>query len=143
MLKANKNEKYKDEVFTVFGFNKINGDLTLKQAIQVLKMQISLREWALTAMQLRIWSDDQSTLFFGINTLEKKDDKKSADSLAKAKTSGAKTDTIAKAKTPAPTVEPKKDDIEKPDMIIWNWQDKRLQSAQQTQEMRDKNLSVI
>lgn len=26
-------------------------------------------------------------------------------------------------------------------MIIWNWQDRRLQSAQQTQEMRDKSFS--
>lgn len=47
-----------------------------------------------------------------------------------------KTDSLAKAKP-----EPKKEDIEKPDMIIWNWQDKRLQSAQQTQEMRDKSFN--
>ena len=141
LLKANKNEKYKDEVYTVFGFNKINGDLTVKTSYTGIEDANFPKGMGINSNASPYWSDDQSTLFFGINTLEKKDDKKSADSLAKAKTAGAKTDTIAKAKTPAPAVEPKKEDLEKPDMIIWNWQDKRLQSAQQTQEARDKSFS--
>ncbi len=36
---------------------------------------------------------------------------------------------------------PSPDDITKPDMIIWHWKDKRLQSRQQVQEMQDKNYA--
>lgn len=42
-----------------------------------------------------------------------------------------------------PSVAPNKKDLEKPDMIIWNWQDKRLQSAQRTQLNRDKNYTAL
>ncbi len=41
------------------------------------------------------------------------------------------------------TVAAKKDDIDKPDMIIWNWQDKRLQSEQEIQEKGDKSFSYL
>lgn len=141
LLKSNKNEKYKDDVFSVLGFNKINGDLTAKVIYNGQEDANFSKGMGINTNANPYWSEDQSTLFFGINTLAKKDDKKT-DSLAKAKPDSKKTDlkadSLAKAKP-----ESKKDDIEKPDMIIWNWQDKRLQSAQQTQEMRDKNFSYI
>jgi dipeptidyl aminopeptidase/acylaminoacyl peptidase len=61
------------------------------------------------------WSDDLSRLFFGIAAL--KPEKKQSDS---AKKDG---DTI------------------KPDMIIWNGRDSRLQSRQQVEETQDKEFS--
>jgi len=121
LLKANKNDKYKDEVFSVIGINKINGDLTNKIIYSGIEDSNFPKEMGINTNATPYWSDDQSTLFFGINTLAKKEDKKADSTKAKP--------------------EVKKDDIEKPDMIIWNWQDKRLQSAQQTQETRDKSFS--
>jgi dipeptidyl aminopeptidase/acylaminoacyl peptidase len=135
LLKSNKNEKYKEDVFSVIGINKINGDLTSKVIYNSLDDAAFPKGKGVNTNATPYWSDDQSTLFFGINTLEKKEDKKT-DSV-KSKKPDAKADSLAKLVKP----EPKKDDIEKPDMIIWNWQDKRLQSAQQTQEMRDKSFS--
>ena len=132
LLKANKNEKFKDDVLSVIGINKINGDLTAKVIYNSIDDSNFPKGMGISTNATPYWSDDQSTLFFGINKLEKKDDKK-VDSAAKTK----KPDSLAKAIKP----EVKKEDIEKPDMIIWNWQDKRLQSAQQTQETRDKNFS--
>ncbi len=67
------------------------------------------------------WSDDLTRLFFGIAAL--KPEKKPAlpdDSLAK-KNAG--------------------DDTLKPDMIIWNGKDARLQSRQQVEENQDKEFS--
>jgi len=135
LLKSNKNEKYKEDVFSVIGINKINGDLTSKVIYNSLDDATFPKGKGVNTNATPYWSDDQSTLFFGINTLEKKEDKKT-DSV-KSKKPDAKADSLAKMVKP----EPKKEDIEKPDMIIWNWQDKRLQSAQQTQEMRDKSFS--
>src|SRR5690606_17879893 len=33
--------------------------------------------------------------------------------------------------------------VEKPEMTIWHWQDKRLQSRQEVQERQDKNFSFL
>lgn len=126
LLKSNKDEKYKDEVFSIIGISKISGDLTNKVIYNGISDNVFPKGMGINTNASPYWSDDQTTLFFGINTLAKKDDKKPE----------GKADSTAKAKP-----EPKKEDIEKPDMIIWNWQDKRLQSAQQTQEMRDKNFN--
>ncbi len=126
LLKSNKDEKYKDDVFSIIGISKINGDLTNKVVYNGIEDSTFPKGMGVNTNAGPYWSDDQTTLFFGINTLTKKEDKKPE----------GKTDSLAKAKP-----EPKKEDIEKPDMIIWNWQDKRLQSAQQTQEMRDKSFN--
>jgi dipeptidyl aminopeptidase/acylaminoacyl peptidase len=126
LLKSNKDEKYKDDVFSIIGISKINGDLTSKIVYNGIEDSTFPKGMGINTNAGPYWSDDQTTLFFGINTLTKKEDKKPE----------GKTDSLAKAKP-----EPKKEDIEKPDMIIWNWQDKRLQSAQQTQEMRDKSFN--
>ncbi|MBY0541860.1 MAG: prolyl oligopeptidase family serine peptidase [Sphingobacteriaceae bacterium] len=136
LLKANKNEKYKEDVLSLIGINKINGELTAKVIYNNLEDPNFPKGMGISTNASPYWSDDQTTLFFGINSLEKKEDKK-ADSVSKTKNPNAKADSLAKMVKP----EVKKDDIEKPDMIIWNWQDKRLQSAQQTQEMRDKNFN--
>ncbi|WP_113638553.1 alpha/beta hydrolase family protein [Nubsella zeaxanthinifaciens] len=143
LLKANKNEKYKDDVWSIIGINKINGDLTSKVIYNGIEDSNFPKGMGINTNATPYWSDDQSTLFFGINTLLAKEDKK-ADTAGKAKPD-VKLDSAAKAKAKPtiPAIEAKKDDIEKPDMIIWNWQDRRLQSAQQTQEMRDKNFSYV
>lgn len=122
LLKSNKNERYKEDVYSVIGISKINGDLTQKVVYNGLEDAAFPKGMGISSNATPYWSDDQGMLVFGINTLTKKEDKK--------------TDSTSKAKP-----EPKKEDIEKPDMIIWNWQDKRLQSAQQTQEARDKMFS--
>jgi dipeptidyl aminopeptidase/acylaminoacyl peptidase len=65
-----------------------------------------------------VWSEDLTRLFFGIAAL--KPEKKPQDSAAK-KNIG--------------------DDTVKPDMIIWNGKDSRLQSRQQVEETQDKEFS--
>ncbi len=155
LLKANKNEKYKTPLYSIVGISRINGDNTTKIIYSGIDDDAFPKGQGISEHGGAYWSDDLSTLFFGIAKLEKKDDKKEKD--AKADTASAKDSIpadsaqIAKAdsiKTKDPTgkkeitAKPKsKDDIEKPEMIIWNWQDKRLQSAQQVQRERDKNFN--
>jgi dipeptidyl aminopeptidase/acylaminoacyl peptidase len=64
------------------------------------------------------WSDDLTRLFFGIAVM--KPEKKPMDSAAKKNVG---------------------DDTVKPDMIIWNGKDPRLQSRQQVEETQDKEFS--
>lgn len=141
LLKSNKNEQYKEDVFTVIGINKIAGEQSNKVSYAGTGLKNFPKNMGINGNGTPYWSEDQSTLFFGISAQEKK-----ADSTSKNKGKPQlKTDSLAKGKPEAKAdAKPAaKADIEKPDMIIWNWQDKRLQSAQQTQEMRDKNYSFL
>lgn len=146
LLKSNKNEKYKDDVFTVIGFNNFAKGPVNKVSFSALDQKTFPVNMGISGNSTPAWSDDQQSLYFGINTLEKKADT-AAKEKAKADTTKAKlpvkTDSLAKAKPAAKPAAAANADIEKPDMIIWNWQDKRLQSAQQTQETRDKNYSFL
>ncbi|RZM24546.1 MAG: S9 family peptidase, partial [Pedobacter sp.] len=142
LIKSNKNEAYKDDVYSVIGINKIAGENSNKVIYSGIDKTGFPKGKGINSNSNPYWSDDQATLFFGINTLDKKDNKTSdskKDSTLKAKTIG--TDTAGKSKGDPKALA--KADIEKPDMIIWNWKDKRLQSAQQTQEMRDKSYSYL
>jgi dipeptidyl aminopeptidase/acylaminoacyl peptidase len=144
LLKSNKNEIYKDNVSSVIGVSKINGDFSEKVIYSGIDDSSFPKGMGISTNSSPFWSDDQGTLFFGISALAKKEGGK-ADTVAKVSAKPvAKPDSAIKVQPKSAAVpEIKKEDIEKPDMIIWNWQDKRLQSAQQTQEMRDKNFSYI
>lgn len=132
LLKANKNDKYKSEVYSVIGFQKINGNQTDKTIYSGIDDPNFPEGKGISQHGRAYWSDDLSTLFFGIALLEKKEEKKND----KKQESDADSTRIA---TNRPS---NKADLEKPDMIIWNWQDTRLQSAQQVQLNRDKNANL-
>lgn len=125
LLKASKHDDYKSDVYTVIGVSQYKGNQFDKVLYNGLDDEHFPEGKGISGNGMVYWSDDLKTLFFGIAELERKGDKNSQDSTAKE-------DSKAKAKT---------DDIPRPDMIIWNWQDKRLQSAQQVQQMRDRNFS--
>ena len=150
LLKSSKNDKYKEDIYTVLGFNKINGDQTHKIIYKGIGETGFPKTMGLSENSTPFWSDDQSILFFGLAAQEAKPakadsttavakSKVKADSTALAATQKIKTDTT---KTAAKAAD-KKNDAEKPDVSIWNWQDKRLQSAQLTQESRDKTFSFL
>ena len=108
-----------------------------------------------------MWSEDLTRLFFGVHTLEKEKKETSKpvqapinkDSIDRIKLEKIKADTTIKSitdlqkaiakldSTKAPTLE-RKNDLPKPDMAIWHWQDSRLQSRQQVMENQDKNYSM-
>lgn len=140
LLKATKSPKYKDEVHTVFGVAILPKGQTKLVHYQGVEDSTITKGMAVSGNYKPYWSDDLTRLFFGINKIEAVE--KPAAKKDNAAADSTKKDTTAtdKGRTkPAP----KKEDIEKPDMIIWNWQDKRLQSAQKVQEMRDKNFSYL
>jgi len=150
LLKSNKNDKYKEDVYTVIGINKIKGDQTNKVLYTGIDQPGFPKTMGISGNSTPYWSDDQRMIFFGAAEQEKKPAK--TDSTATASKTKVKADTGAvalktKAKTDSTTKAAiktdKKNEAEKPDMIIWNWKDKRLQSAQSTQETRDKNFSFL
>lgn len=136
LLKAAKNDHYKSEVYSVLGFRKANTNQPLKTVYTGIDDPTFPEGKGISQHGRVFWSDDLSTIFFGIAELEKKEDKK--------KETSQPVDSLDQKKDAqtASNDAPKKGDQEKPDMIIWNWQDTRLQSAQQVQLNRDKNANL-
>jgi len=135
LLKSNKNDDYKNEVFSVVGVSKLQQPSPDTVFYHSLSDKSFPAGMGISGDRRPYWSDDLSTLYFGISAMEKSD--KAKKDTTSAKTTGKK-DSTKKAPVVAKT-----DDIEKPDMIIWNWKDKRLQSAQTVQEPFDKTFSYI
>jgi dienelactone hydrolase len=79
------------------------------------------------------WTESFDAILFGIQEAKKKPDtgkKEEGEAKAGKETSAApKTEDIA--------------DEDIPDLVIWHWQDSRLQSQQQVQEQRDKDYSYL
>lgn len=173
LLKSAKDEKYKNEPTSVFGVRNVAGTpeiVTYEPKTDSIRFPKGM---TVSANRRPYWSEDLSLILFGIQKLElaKKEDKKSdagkkpedkkpddkdliakikADTtiksledlqkaLAKAKPDTAKARGAAVGGMPAMA----KDDAEKPEMTIWHWQDKRLQSRQQVMETQDKNFNFL
>lgn len=155
LLKSKKDKKYKSPVYSLVGVKNIKqqkADLFTYTGLN--ENQIS-SGYGISENATPFWSKDLSTIFFGIGKLEKTDESKNIEkkidiiseekTLVKKDTVQNKTDStlIAKAKQTDIKPDTKKNDLEKPDMIIWNWQDKRLQSAQKNQLQRDKSYTAM
>ncbi|RPJ80473.1 MAG: S9 family peptidase, partial [Acidobacteria bacterium] len=96
------------------------------------------------------WMDDHSAILFGIRAAKKKpEDKSAAPGRDEAKDKEAKAEQDiekpkgeeGKPKAEGAKAEP--DPEEKPDLVLWHYQDKRLQSQQQVEEERDKQFSFL
>ncbi len=100
------------------------------------------------------WSGDRKALLFGIDEAKKKDrqekDSKDEEAAEEKKDDGETPPESAAGSAEEKDVKPaqpaagrKKPDEEKPDLVIWHWKDDRLQSEQQVQQGRDRNLSFL
>lgn len=157
VLKLTKDKKFKTDKGSVAGVKNLSAKPEIF-SYNPLKDSLNFpKEMTISGNSSPYWSDDLSTIFFGINTLEavKKEmedarkDTSKTNSIAdlekiKADTSIKSIDDLKKAlaKLEKPAVKsPDKKDIDKPDMVIWSWKDRRLQSNQQVTERSDKNFS--
>lgn len=166
LLKGTKDEKYKAELNSVVGVKNFSTMPELSVYEPKKDSTAFPKGMTISANRTPYWSEDLGRLFFGITKTElakketlkadaKKDSTKKessdAEKLAniKADTSIKTIDDLTKAIAKVKTDSTKKAattpdaDKEKPDMAIWHWQDKRLQSRQQVQETQDKNFSFI
>lgn len=149
LLKSKKDDNYKNEINTVIGLTKLDGETNSVTFIKGLNNKDLPVGFSVSGDRTPYWSDDISTLFFGISKAEKKtkpktdstsvSDKSNLTAKTDQKAPAVKKDTLNKKKAE----ESKKDELDKPDMVIWNWQDHKLQSQQQVEEKGDKAFSFL
>lgn len=173
LLKSVKDEKFKAELTSVLGVKNLTGLPELLVYNPKTDSLAFPKGMTISPNRTPYWSEDLSRVFFGIHKLEpaRKDDKKPVATAKKDTTKAAKpnptepwakikADTTIKSledlqkalarlkpadstKTAQVAMADKKDDADKPEVTIWHWQDKRLQSRQQVQEAQDKNYSYL
>ncbi|MHB8095007.1 MAG: alpha/beta hydrolase family protein [Candidatus Aminicenantales bacterium] len=86
------------------------------------------------------WTEDGEGLLFGIDEPKKKKEGEPGKTEEAGKTEGPE------AKAPAPPASGAPDEVldeDIPDLVLWHWQDKRLQSQQQVEEKRDADFSYL
>lgn len=167
LLKGTKDEKYKEDLNSVLAIKSIGSNPEIV-SYEPKKDTLSFpKGMTVSGNRTPYWSEDLSRVFFGISKPElvKKDAKKPEAKKDTVKTGGSDLDKLAKIKadTTIKTLEDltkalakiKADttrktgavtpdaDKDKPEMTIWHWQDKRLQSRQEVQERQDKNFSFL
>jgi len=118
VLKGIKDENYEDKLYSVLGFKDFSNKFPVKIVYNPREDKDFPEGMTISPNRKPVWTEDLSGILFGIHGIRKKE----------------------KAKK-----EKKKEEIEeeKPDLIIWHWLDKRLQSQQQVEEKRDKNFSYL
>lgn len=83
------------------------------------------------------WNDDLSAILFGIHDLKKKKEAAGTKDPKEGGEPGGSMSASASASRTAP------EEPAKPDLVLWHWQDQRLQSQQQVEEPRDRNFSYL
>jgi dipeptidyl aminopeptidase/acylaminoacyl peptidase len=83
------------------------------------------------------WTDDLDAILFGIHEVKKK----KPPVAGKDGKEGEAPPSAAMANASAPRSSP--EEPAKPDLVLWHWQDQRLQSQQQVEEPRDRNFSYL
>lgn len=159
VLKMKKDEKYKNDKGSVIGVKNISLNPTVVMYDPLKDSLHFPKGMTVSPNRNPSWSEDQGRLLFGIHNQElaKKEDKTAKlddagkDSVSAAQLAKLRTDTSIKsiedlqkamAKL-ASTTAPLGKDTVKPDMTIWHYKDKRLQSRQQVQENTDKRMSYL
>lgn len=156
LVKGKKDKQYKEKLYSVLGVKSFTGTPALTTYDQQKDSLNFPKGMTISPNRDPTWTDDLTRLVFGIHktTLAdstKKDASENPNGISEAdqltrikadttlKTVAQMTKAIAKIKGD----EKDMDKPEKPDMTIWNWQDKRLQSQQQVQESGDKKFSFL
>ena len=139
-LKGMEDDDYEEALYSVVGFTGFSSSLPRKIIFDPKEDSDFPENMGVSPNRNPTWTEDLTGILFGIHEAEKKEDKEKAEDEDKEE-GKRKKDKDKDAKDSKE--EDKKDDIEIPDMVIWHWLDKRLQSMQQVQENRDKEFSYL
>ena len=140
LLKSKQDDDYKNARHHLLAFSDVGGGNQQKLQLNPAEQAAIPKEMTISPNRRPEWSDDRKLIFFGIHELQAKDKSPDKD----AKSSDKKDAENADAKDgPAAGVKKPQDDEEVAGLVIWHWQDPRLQSMQQKQETRDKDRSDL
>lgn len=129
VVKGAEDKAFDEKLYSVVGINFSSG--TPQKTIYDHKSDTSFPTgMTVSSNRNAVWTEDLTALLFGIQEVKKKAEDKKPESKD------------AKADVPPAPKKPE-DEAEKPDLVLWHWQDERLQAQQQVEETRDKTFSYL
>jgi dipeptidyl aminopeptidase/acylaminoacyl peptidase len=143
VLKGKEDEDYEDKLYSIIGFMNFSKGSPQKAVYDPKEDKNFPEDMTISPNRTAEWTEDFSGILFGIHEAKKKEDKKDKEKEKEEETKDKPKEAPEKEapkKKPAPK---KEEEEEYPDLVIWHWLDKRLQSMQQVQENRDKNFSFL
>lgn len=139
VVKGVEDKAYEDKLYSVVGFTDLTAAAPRKVAYVPRDDRGFPEGMTVSPNRQPAWNDDLSGILFGIHEVKKKKDIKArpGDKPSEDKPSGEEPAGREGSQRP--------DDADKeiPDLVVWHWKDKRLQSQQQVEESRDKNFSYL
>ena len=145
-LKGIEDDEYEEALYSVVGFTGFSSSLPRKVVFDPKEDSDFPENMTVSPNRNPRWTEDLTGILFGIHEVKKKEDKDKTEDEEKEKGKREKEEDRDKDKDKDDKVskeEDKKEDVEIPDMVIWHWLDKRIQSMQQVQEKRDKEFSYL
>ena len=122
-LKSTKDKKFEKPLHQLVAFKDFNKSDVTQIILDPAKDQNIPDDMTISPNRSPNWTESLDAILFGIHSAEPKEEKKEDDSEKKPEGGNEK--------------------VEEADLVIWHWQDKRLQSQQQVQENRDKNHNFL
>jgi len=134
VLKGKEDKAYQDKLYSLVGVTFGAGGAPQTIVFDPAADKTFPEGMTISANRTPTWLKDLSAVLIGIQKARKKDPKAGAES-------GEKKEGEASTPTAQPPAEASAD--EKPDLVLWHWLDRRLQSQQQVQEDADKRFSYL
>jgi dienelactone hydrolase/Tol biopolymer transport system component len=158
VLRGVEDKAYQDKMYTVVGFSDLSAKTPKKFVYDPQKDKSFPANRAISANRPPTWTEDLSAILFGVHQPKKKPEQTVAQASAEAKKDAKpeeKKDAKPEEKKGAKPEEKKpgdskqvagakqKADVDKPDLVIWHYNDDRLQSQQQVSSGADRTFSYL
>ena len=144
LLKAKKDEDFDNDRHVLLAFSDVGGPDQKKIALDPEDDPAVPDDMTISPKRKPTWNDARTAIFFGIHELEEKEDKDKEDKEEKKGKDNSESDKKDSDgdetdKEKKPDSDDEEDEEETAGVVIWHWNDQRLQSKQQKQEDRDKD----
>ncbi len=129
VIKAVEHEDYEDPLHSVLGFKNFSKSGADKIIYDPLNDNSFPSNMTISPNRDPEWTENLDAVLFGIQEVKQKED--------------AKENPEEKEMEASPPGEKELDPQDLPDVVVWHWKDKRLQSMQQVQSRQDENFSYL
>jgi dipeptidyl aminopeptidase/acylaminoacyl peptidase len=136
VLKGTEDRVYRDRFYSVAGFTGFGSGPPSKTSYDPAKDKTFPAGMTISSNRDPRWTEDRSALLFGIHTPRKRDPNEPAEGQGRGGRGGG-------AQGGEETQNEAGADEERVNLVLWHWQDKRLQSMQQVQEQRDRSFNYL
>jgi dipeptidyl aminopeptidase/acylaminoacyl peptidase len=130
-LKGVEDKAWEDKLYSVVAFTGFSTGTPQKTVYDPREDKSFPAGMTISPNRNPTWTEDLSAIFFGVQELKKK----------KTPPMGERRE--GESAPPTMAMRRPDDEPEKPALVLWHWQDKRLQAQQQVEEGRDKNFSYL